>query len=347
MNVYLDKYLVPFLTFLIIFSILLAVRAIVMRALHHWATRTNSRMDDLIIRAIKIPSIFLCLAIGLRLGVDLLELSSSIAFYITKAIHLAILLSIVIGVVNLSGRLFNFYVEKLDLPVPSTGLAQGIIKGIIAIIGFLSALTVLGVSIAPMVTALGVGGLAVGLALKDTLENLFAGINLLMERAIRVGDFIRLESGQEGIVTDINWRTTRVRLLANNIVVIPNGKLAQSVITNYYLPEKRLSLLIPVSVSYDTDPEQVERILIEVAKKTAGEVPGLLPEPEPFVRFIPGFGDSSLDFTLICQVSEFVDNYLAQHELRKRIFKRFKEEGIEIPYPQRTVHLRQDEKNSS
>jgi small-conductance mechanosensitive channel len=347
MTIYFDKFLIPSATFLILVVVLLAVRAIALRALHHWAARSNSHMDELIIRAIKIPSIFLCLAIGLHLGVGLLELSSSKAIYITKAIHLAILLSIVIGVSNLSGRLFNFYIQKLDLPVPSTGLAQGMIKGIIAIIGFLSALTILGISIAPMVTALGVGGLAVGLALKDTLENLFAGINLLMERAIRVGDFIRLESGQEGIVTDINWRTTRVRLLANNIVVIPNSKLAQSVITNYYLPEKRLSLLIPVSVSYDTDPEQVERILIELAKKTAGEVPGLLPEPEPFVRFIPGFGDSSLDFTLICQVNEFVDNYLAQHELRKRIFKRFKEEGIEIPFPQRTVHLRQERQESA
>lgn len=342
MNVYLETYLIPLITFAGIFLALLIVRALVIRALHHWALRTQSHLDDLIIRAIKTPSIFLCLAIGLHLGVPLLELSPGKAFYVTKIIHLAILLSIIIGASNLSGKLFSFYIQKLDLPVPTTGLAQGLIKGIIWIIGFLSALTVLGVSIAPMITALGVGGLAMGLALKDTLENLFAGLNILMERAIRVGDFIRLESGQEGIVADINWRTTRVRLLANNIVVIPNSKLAQSVVTNYFLPEKRLSLLVPVSVGYASDPEQVERVLIEVARETAGEVPGLLQEPEPFVRFIPGFGDSSLDFTLICQVNEFVDNYLAQHELRKRIFKRFKEEGIEIPFPQRTVHLHQE-----
>ncbi|MDO9463088.1 MAG: mechanosensitive ion channel [Deltaproteobacteria bacterium] len=125
-------------------------------------------------------------------------------------------------------------------------------------------------------------------------------------------------------------------------MVIPNNKLSQSIITNYYLPEKRMSLLIPVSVSYSSDPEKVESVLIEEAKKAAGEIPGLLADPVPFVRFIPGFGDSSLDFTLICQVQEFVDQYLAQHELRKRIFKRFKEEGIEIPFPHRTVYLRED-----
>src|SRR3970282_2807594 len=117
------------------------------------------------------------------------------------------------------------------------------------------------------------------------------------------------------------------------------SKLSQSIVTNYYLPEKRMSLSIPIGVSYSSDPEKVEKILVEEAKKAVGEIPGLIKDPEPFVRFIPGFGESSLDFTLICQVREVVDQYLAQHELRKRIFKRFNEEGIEIPFPHRTVYL--------
>ncbi|MFH1025219.1 MAG: mechanosensitive ion channel family protein, partial [Nitrospirota bacterium] len=232
--------------------------------------------------------------------------------------------------------------QKSNLPIPTTGLAYGILKGTIIVIGCLVTLSVLGISIAPLLTALGVGGLAVALALQDTLANLFAGIHILLEKSVRVGDFIKLETGQEGYVEDITWRTTRVRMLPNNIVVIPNKNLAQSVVTNYYLPEKRMSLLIPVGVSYSSDPERVEKILVEEAKKAVGEIPGLLGDPEPFVRFIPGFGDSSLDFTLICQVKEFVDQYLAQHELRKRIFKRFKQEGIEIPFPHRTVYLREE-----
>jgi small-conductance mechanosensitive channel len=126
------------------------------------------------------------------------------------------------------------------------------------------------------------------------------------------------------------------------MVVIPNSKLSQSIVTNYYLPEKKMSLLIPIGVSYSADPEHVERVLVDEVKKSVGEIPGLLGEPEPFVRFIPGFGESSLDFTLICQVKEFVDQYLAQHELRKRIFKRFKAEGIDMPFPHRTVYLREE-----
>jgi small-conductance mechanosensitive channel len=127
--------------------------------------------------------------------------------------------------------------------------------------------------------------------------------------------------------------------LPNNVVIVPNAKLASAIVTNYSLPEPRMSLLVSISVSYSSDPVQVEKILVEEASAAAKEVEGLLAEPEPFVRFIPGFGESSLDFTLICQVSTFVDQYLAQHELRKRIFVRFQKEGISIPFPQRDVHL--------
>ena len=184
------------------------------------------------------------------------------------------------------------------------------------------------------------GGLAVALALQDTLSNLFAGFYMSLAGQVRVGDYIKLSSGEEGYVTDISWRSTAVRALANNMIVVPNAKLAQAILTNYHLPEKRMSLLIPIGVSYDCDPDDIERILVEEALLGAKDIPGLLAEPAPFVRFIPGFGDFSLDFTLICQVAEFVDQYLAQHELRKRIFKRFRKEGIEIPFPIRTLHLK-------
>lgn len=322
--------------------VLFVGRGIIFRLLHRWAKRTATRIDDIIIRALKIPSIYWCIAIGLYIGVAVSDLPEKYVFYFSKAIHVIVILSITIAIANMSGKIFKNYIQQSDLPIPTAGLVFVILKGTILIVGFLIILTLLGVSITPLITALGVGGLAVALALQDTLANLFAGIHILVEKSIRVGDFIKLETGQEGYVVDITWRTTRIRMLPNNMVIIPNSKLSQSIVTNYYLPEKRMSLLIPVSVSYSSDPEKVEKILVEEAKRAVGEIPGLLGEPEPFVRFIPGFGDSSLDFTLICHVQEFVDQYIAQHELRKRIFKRFKEEGIEIPFPHRTVYLREE-----
>ncbi len=342
MEIQLNKIFIPggiaFLSALILFG----MRGIAFRVLHGWADKTDTKLDDIIIKAFRVPSLYWCIAIGLYIGIAVSDLSEKYIFYITKTIHVIIILSITIAAANLAGKIFRNYIQKSNLPLPTTGLAYGILKGTILVIGFLIILTVLGVSITPLITALGVGGLAVALALQDTLANLFAGIHILMEKAIRVGDFVKLESGQEGYVEDITWRTTRVKMLPNNMVVIPNSKLSQSIVTNYYLPEKRMSLLISVGVSYSSDPEKVEKILVEEAKKAVGEIPGLLGEPEPFVRFIPGFGESSLDFTLICQVQEFVDQYLAQHELRKRIFKRFREENIEIPFPHRTVYLREE-----
>ncbi len=340
----LKRIFIPAIIALISSSGLLVIRTIAFRLLHRWAEKTETRIDDIIIRSLKVPSVYWCIAIGLYIGVAVSDFPEKYVFYFSRAIHVIVILSITIAAANLSGKIFKNYIQKSDLPIPTTGLAYGILKGTVLVIGFLIILSVLGISITPLITALGVGGLAVVLALQDTLANLFAGIHILVEKSIRVGDFIRLETGQEGYVEDITWRTTRIRMLSDNMVVIPNGKLSQSIVTNYYLPEKRMSLSIPISVSYSSDIEKVERILIEEAKNAVGEIPGLLGDPEPSVRFIPGFGDSSLDLTLSCQVREFVDQYLVQHELRKKIFKRFKEEGIEIPYPHRTVYLREEKK---
>jgi small-conductance mechanosensitive channel len=240
---------------------------------------------------------------------------------------------------HLVNLIFNFYIQKSDIPIPTTGLVSGLLKGIVSAVGFIIIFNLLGVPITPMLTALGVGGLAVALALKDTLANLFAGIHIMMEKSIRVGDFIKLESGQEGYIEDISWRTTRVRMLANNMVIIPNEKFSQSIVTNYCLPDKRTIFSLPVSVSYQADPEIVERVLLEVVREAVGPVPGLLGDPEPTVRFNPGFGESSLDFTIVAHIREFIDQYQVLHELRKRIFRRLQEKNIEIPYPHRTVYL--------
>lgn len=323
-------------------ALLFLVRGLAFRLLHRWAGRSQTSLDDLILASIRGPSLLWAVVLALFVGFQVSDLSPKHALVLGRALNVLLVLSVTAALANLTGRLFGAYVHKSSLPIPTTGLAYGLLQATIYLLGFLVCLGLLGISVAPLLTALGVGGLAVALALQDTLANLFAGIHVLLEKSVRVGDFIRLESGQEGYVTDITWRTTRIRMLPNNVVVIPNSKLAQSVVVNYHLPEPRMSLLIQVGVSYDADPDRVERMLVEEARKALGEIPGLLGEPEPFVRFIPGFGESSLDFTLVCQVEEFAAQYLVQHELRKRIFARFRAEGIEIPYPQRTVHLRRE-----
>ena len=320
---------------------LLIVRKIAFGYLARWAEKTETTVDDIFIDAMKQPTIYWSLALGLYIALDTSGFSKKYVAYGLNALYILIVLSVTLALANISSNIFLNKIKKAETPLPVTGLSRTVIRALIFALGLLIILNGLGISITPILTALGVGGLAVALALQDTLSNLFAGMHIIVENSVRVGDYIKLSSGEEGYVADIGWRTTRVRQLANNLIIIPNNKLIQSNITNYYMPEKRMSLLIKIGVSYDSDPDAVEKILVEEALAAADLVAGLLKDPPPFVRFIPGFGDSSIDFTLICQVNEYTDQYLAQHEIRKRIFKRFKKEGIEIPFPIRTVHLKQ------
>lgn len=347
MDITLKRFLIPVVVALISASLLLVIRSVIFRLIHRWAEKTETKIDDIITGALNAPTLFWCIAIGLYSGVTVSDLPERYVFYFSRAIKVLVVLSITLAASKLSGKMFGNYVQRSNLSIPSTGLAMGILKGTILIVGILVILGVLGISITPLITALGIGGLAVALALKDTLENLFAGIHILMEKSIRVGDFIRLETGQEGYVEDITWRTARVKMLPNNMVVIPNNKLAQSVVTNYSLPDKSMSLHIPVSVSYETDIEKVERLLVEEAKKTADDVPGLLREPVPQVNFIPGFGENALNLTLVCRIREFTDQYPVQHALRKRILKRFREEGVEMPFPPRYIYVKKEESGES
>jgi small-conductance mechanosensitive channel len=296
----------------------------------------------MIIQALRAPSIVWCVLIGMYSALATAQLPGELRLVILHVVNVLLVLSVTAATASLSRAALSYSLRKNDLIIPATGLSLTVVTVVIWIVGILVMLSGLGVSITPILTALGVGGLAVALALQETLSNFFAGLHLLMDKPLRVGDFVKLESGQEGYVEDIGWRTTRIRMLPNNTVIIPNNKITQTVLTNYYLPEPRMAVLIPISVSYDVDPDRVEGVLLEEATKGIGQIPGLLAEPAPMVRFIPGFGQSSLDFTLICQVREFTDQFLLQHELRKHILRRFKAEGIEIPYPQRTVHLRKN-----
>jgi small-conductance mechanosensitive channel len=173
-------------------------------------------------------------------------------------------------------------------------------KLFVYLIGSLIILQTLNISITPILTALGVGGLAVALALQDTLSNLFSGLQIIASKQVRPGDYVKLESGEEGYVTDITWRNTAIRALPNNMVIVPNSKLASTLVTNYYQPEF-----------------------------------------EPFIRYHT-FADFSVNFSVILRAGEFTDQFMVKHEFIKRLHERYQQEGIEIPFPIRTLQFRKE-----
>jgi small-conductance mechanosensitive channel len=327
----------PGVAFLVVSVVALLFRKALTSALRRWLGPASV---ELFLAAIRVPSILWCLVLGLFVAIELVEMPLRLAAQLYTILEAAIIVSVTVTVAGVLGSLVAAAGERRALGLGVTGLARAAVRGAVLIVGFMVLLDALGVEITPLLTALGVGGLAVALALQDTLSNLFAGVHLLADKPIRVGDYVKIADTIEGYVVDVGWRSTRVRMLANNVVIVPNKRVAESVIVNYDLPERRMGLLLPVSVSYGTDPDHVEKVLVDEARRAAAEVAGLLPDPAPVARLNPGFGPHSLDFTLACQIASFVDQYAVQGELRKRILRRFQAEGIQLPDPVRTVELR-------
>ena len=342
------KVVVPLGVFLLCLLAGFILRRILFKALKRWSERTHNQADEIIIQALRGPIIIW----SLILGADLAMRSSVVPARYVHQIDLCLLalwiISLTIIASQLAGNLVRFYGTRVAHDTRSSTLTRNLVQLAVVLIGLLILMNHVGIDIRPLLTALGVGGLAVALALQDTLSNLFAGFYTSVAGQIRLGDYIRLNTGEEGYVHDITWRSTTLRALGNNLIFVPNAKLAQAIVTNYDMPDRTLGISVNVRVPYDSDLDLVERVLLEEAKDAAASgLKGLVPNAEPSVALIPGFGDSSLVLSLNLQASEFVEQYGIQSEMRRRIFKRFRKEGIPIALPAQTVVLAPSESETA
>lgn len=335
----------PAWRFLLIAAVAVAAIAVAifigLRALHRIAQRTSTTLDDELLHALRSPSRWTAIAIALLIALKDVEerhLSQRLEHYLTVLIAIGIAIPLTIAASRVTIILLRSAFARSATGWHVTTLTAATIRILWAIPGILVILNLLDISLAPALTALGVGGIAVSLALKDTLANLFSGFYISMAGNIHKGDYVQLDSGQEGFVEDVTWRITTLRTLQNNLVVIPNSKLSEALVTNYSYPEKTLSVRIPIDVSYDADIDRVERLILEEVEAARG-LDGLLFDPPPVVRFNPGFGDSSLKLALFVHVDEFTKQFSVQDHLRRRILARFRRERIVIPYPIRTIDI--------
>lgn len=219
-----------------------------------------------------------------------------------------------------------------------SSILQFMIKAIAYLLGLMVIFNYLDIQLAPILTALGVGGLAVALALQDTLSNLFAGMQILATKQLMPGDFIKLETGEEGYILDIKWRNTELKTLLENIIIIPNSKLANSISRNYFMLHRNLYFHVLIGVDYSSNLEQVEKIVLEEATALQARSPFFPNSYEPRVRFYE-FGDSSVNFKVWLAADYYENQFLLTHEFIKSIHARFKDEGIVIPFPIRTVYM--------
>ncbi|MFJ8079412.1 mechanosensitive ion channel family protein [Streptomyces sp. NPDC096205] len=318
--------------------------AFVLRVLVRWlgkqADRTRWGGDDVLVDGLRTVLPWAAVLGGAAAAGAALPLTRAVQRHVNQTLTVLLIIATTVTAARVVAGLMRTVTESRSGVAGSATIFVNITRVVVLALGFLVVLQTLGISIAPMLTALGVGGLAVALALQDTLANLFAGIHILASKTVQPGDYIRLSSGEEGYVTDINWRQTTIRSLSNNLIIIPNGRLAGANMTNYNRPEQELTILVQAGVAYDSDLEQVERVTVEVVAEVMQEITGALPEHEPAVRFHT-FGDSRIGFTIVLGVGEFSDQYRIKHEFIKRLHRRYREEGIRIPAPTRTVSLEQ------
>jgi small-conductance mechanosensitive channel len=310
---------------------------------------TNYNWTGIAVRAAKRPATFVISALSLILTTHLLQFYDEIASSWVTQLKLFALLSLIIALLIFADHFARMSITRVIAKgsgLRSSGtLLRGLLRAVIIIIGLLIVMSTIGVSITPLIASLGIGSLAVALALQPTLENFFSGIQMLADKPIRVGDFIELDSGEQGFVEKIGWRSTWIKMLPNNVVIMPNSVLAQSKIINYYYPEKQLSVPVEVGVHYDSDLEHVEKVTLDVAKQVLTSHKWGISTYETFVIFT-GFDNSSINLTVMLRAEEYFNRFFIRSEFIKALHKRYAQEGIVIPYPISAINLNQEGSDS-
>jgi len=329
-----------YLRFLVIFIgtiVFVTISYFILKLIVRRIAGRKKSYGEFILKQLSKPVLLLVFFIGLYTSLRPLSFSSQYiswidgAFFIIVILLAALLVSRIITVLMLGWLKVRRGFQR------TPGLLNKAISVIIFIIAVAVILAYFKIDVTPLIAGVGLGALAIGLALQSTLSNFFAGVHLLSDKPIRVGDYIELDKDTSGIVEDIGWRSTRIRTLTDNLLIIPNGKLADSNIINYTMPRKDFTIWVPCGVAYDSDLRKVERVTLEVAKQIQQTVDGAVRDFEPVFRYRE-FGDSNINFITVLRIEEPMKRFLVKNEYIKALKERFDKEGIEISWPIRKIY---------
>jgi len=304
----------------------------------HLTAKTATTLDDKMIEAVRKPIYIAIIIFGIYGALSVISYFSQYQSIINQS-YVIISVGIATYIAkNIIDVFLDWYSNEISGKTESKfdddfmPIFKKILHAVIYAIAIMVLLGQLGVEITPLIASLGIGGLAIALALQDTLKSLFAGTYLISDKSIKPGDFIEIDDTTKGYVESIGWRSCKLKTLQGNLIIIPNSKLAESTMTNMFYPDKKISIPIECGVAYDSDLEKVETICTEVAKSIQENVEGAVNDFEPLVRY-KEFGDSNINFSIILKAEEPVKKFIVRHEFIKALHKRFKQEGIEISFP--------------
>jgi len=299
--------------------------------------KTNWKGDDVFFEAIESHIVLWFFLLSLNIASTSIPFLSDVYLaYLSKIIVAVLILSMTLAASKIGVGVLDYWAEKQGTDLPSTTIFVNLARIIIISVGVLVILQSIGVSITPLLTAMGVGGLAISLALKDTLSDFFAGLHILLSQKVKPGDFIELDSGYMGYVQNITWRHTILMERTNNEVTVPNTKISAAIVKNYDKGDPSFSIRVPIGVSYKSDLSHVVKVTEEVAATVVADIEGAKKDNPAVVRYFQ-FGPSSVDLKVYFRGKKYGDQHLIIDEFIRRIHKRFQLENIEIPFPIRTL----------
>lgn len=303
------------------------------------ADRSSNNFDDELVGLIHRPVFLSLVLLGLGLATRRLGMPDAPTFItlgILKTIAIFVWYSTLSSMLALFVKTFGRTHDSKIVQSGMLSVLQNVVKIILVALTGYFIFVAWNINVTAWLASAGIVGLALSFAAKDTLSNLFAGVSIIMDAPYKTGDFIILETGERGIVTNIGLRSTRILTRDDVEITVPNGIIGNGKIINEAGgPSKQHRIRVAVGVAYGSDIDQVIDVLQKVAKDNAD----IVANPEPRVRFRT-FGDSSLDFELLGWIARPVDRGRVIHELNCAVYKALNENNIAIPFPQRDLHVR-------
>jgi small-conductance mechanosensitive channel len=296
--------------------------------------KSKVEIDHTFIGSIHRPAWIILLLLGALTSVMWLNLDQQFNFIVVAILKTLLIVVAVVGLGRLMKIICHLWWVKRRQGQQIIHMFENVGRVLVLLAAAALLLLVWKIDISPLLASAGIVGLAVALAARDTLANFFGGINIFLDKPFTTGDYIILESGERGEVVDIGVRSTLIRTRDDEQISIPNSIVANTKIINESAPEPRYRVRIKVGVAYSSNLEQVEAALLKVADSNQR----ISHDPEARVRFRE-FGDSSLEFELLCWAKTPADRGRVIHELNRAIFEEFKKMGISIPFPHRDVYL--------
>ncbi len=332
----------------IFISFLLLISSIVFSRIIHYifknyikkiTEKTKTDVDDIIIGVVEKPLEQLIVLVGIYLALNSIRYFVNYSEIIKESFFVLIILWFAMVIQQIVSFLIPRWIfVKHAQHKKSPELIAKVLNIVIYLIAFLIILGHFKIEINPIIATLGIGGLAVGLALQDSLSNFFAGLYIVSGSPIKVGDYIELKSdGISGHVEDIGWRATTIRTIGSDIIIIPNSKLGQSILVNYSISVKGVSAIVETGVSYRSDLEKVEQVVLKAANNIQKNSKYAITTFVPEFHYL-SFGESNINFRVILKANEFPNRIPLMHEFIKALKSEFDKEKIEISYPVRNIY---------